>query len=292
ADPAVADLSRAINFASVGSLAAVEGADTVFSPLIQTTDRAMTIDAARVAFNPQPDELLRDYLPGGEALTIAARISGPATSPFVDASELDKSAASADDEDAAPPTAVAEGTINVIVVADTDFLDDQFFARDNGLFVQITADNASFVLNALDNLLGSDALLALRARSPSDRPMTAVQELRARAETQYLIEEQRLQAELQATEARLSELETQPGEEGAAGFALSPQQEAEVRRFQNEMAGIRRDLRAVQRRLNADIEGLKGWLMFFNIWAVPLGLGAALWLGRGRSSRGGRGATS
>ncbi|MEL7030126.1 MAG: hypothetical protein AAGL49_13185, partial [Pseudomonadota bacterium] len=110
-----------------------------------------------------------------------------------------------------------------------------------------------------------------RARAPSDRPMTVVDDLKVRAEQRYLIEEQRLQAELEATQARLAELERQSDEAGGAPrTALSPQEQAEIARFQLELAQIRTDLREVRRRLNEEIDALKGRLIFFNVWAAPI----------------------
>ena len=88
--------------------------------------------------------------------------------------------------DAAAKPHKASGRINAIVIADTDLLADQFWVdvRDFlGQQVAIpNASNAAFVVNALDNLSGSDALIALRGRGAEDRPFKLVNELRRDAE--------------------------------------------------------------------------------------------------------------
>src|ERR1700755_3350187 len=77
-------------------------------------------------------------------------------------------------EIAAQPKAIAQSEIDaqIIFIADADLFDDGFYINPgNGVHV---ADNAAFILNALDNLAGDPALMALRSRSPALRPMEKV----------------------------------------------------------------------------------------------------------------------
>jgi ABC-type uncharacterized transport system involved in gliding motility auxiliary subunit len=53
---------------------------------------------------------------------------------------------------------------------------------------------------------------------------------------------------------------------------MSPEQQAELARFQAEQVRIRRELRSVQRDLDSSIEGLGVTLKIVNIAAVPLAL--------------------
>jgi ABC-type uncharacterized transport system involved in gliding motility auxiliary subunit len=53
---------------------------------------------------------------------------------------------------------------------------------------------------------------------------------------------------------------------------MSPEQRAEVDRFEQEQLRIRRELRAVQRELDSSIEQLGTTLKIVNIGAVPLAL--------------------
>ena len=64
----------------------------------------------------------------------------------------------------------------MVVVADTDLLEDRNWLANQSMFGQQVAipvaDNANFVANALDYLVGSDALTGLRGRDVTVRPFT------------------------------------------------------------------------------------------------------------------------
>ena len=64
---------------------------------------------------------------------------------------------------------------------DTDMLEDRFWVDVQDFFGQRvivpTSNNADFVVNALDNLTGSNALIGLRSRSDGARPFTVVQQM-------------------------------------------------------------------------------------------------------------------
>ncbi|MGI0119299.1 Gldg family protein [Zooshikella sp. RANM57] len=79
----MADL-EVINFATAGALEPIEGATTTFTPLIQSSDQAMLIDASKFAFLQNPSTLFNDFKPTGEHYTVAARIQGPVKTAFPD----------------------------------------------------------------------------------------------------------------------------------------------------------------------------------------------------------------
>ena len=62
--------------------------------------------------------------------------------------------------------------INVIVVADTDLIDDRFWVNVQNLLGQRvaipTADNGAMVQNFVENMMGSNDLISLRTRERSD----------------------------------------------------------------------------------------------------------------------------
>ena len=271
-----------------GYLKILDDKTTEVKELIRTTNDAMLLDVSQVQFTPNPERLLTQYEPGGEAFTLGVRISGSATSAYPDGAPKEESAETegeaADDsaaESAPLPDHIVTSTggINVIVISDSDFFDDNFWVQKQNFFgqtvAQPVADNSSFVINAVDNLMGSDALISLRSRSASDRPFTRVQNLRRRAEAQYLREEEELNAKITATEARLRDLQRQaPQTEGLEGAynlaALSEEQQAEVEKFRRELGESRAALRDVQRNLRKDIDALGSRLRILNMGFVPL----------------------
>jgi len=179
-----------------------------------------------------------------------------------------------------PPPArphVASGKINVVVVADTDFLQDQFWLDVREMLGQQVAipnaHNGAFVLAALENLTGSDALISLRARGVADRPFDLVNALRREAEVRYLSSEQALTARLAELRTKLAGLQ----KEGSGGeeLVLSDKDKQEIEKFRADLVSTQRELRHVKRELRKDIDRLDGVLKFFNIAAVPLLVGLA-----------------
>jgi ABC-type uncharacterized transport system involved in gliding motility auxiliary subunit len=164
---------------------------------------------------------------------------------------------------------------NVVVVADVDVLSDRLWVQvRRSLFGQQVAtafaSNGDLVTNLLGNLSGSADLIGLKSRATFSRPFDRVEALRRDAESRFRETEQRLQAELAETERRLGEL--QSAREDTSSLLMSPEQQAEVERFQEEQLRIRRELREVQRELDSSIEGLGVALKIVNIVAVPLAL--------------------
>jgi ABC-type uncharacterized transport system involved in gliding motility auxiliary subunit len=195
-----------------------------------------------------------------------------------DAKVADAKAADAKAPPAAPAKPyVASGKINVVVVADTDFLQDQFWLDVRELLGQQvavpSAHNGAFVLAALENLTGSDALISLRARGVADRPFDLVNALRREAEVRYLSSEQALTARLTELRTKLAGLQ----KEGSGGeeLVLSDKDKQEIEKFRGDLVSTQRELRLVKRELRKDIDRLDGVLKFFNIAAVPLLIGLA-----------------
>jgi ABC-type uncharacterized transport system involved in gliding motility auxiliary subunit len=133
------------------------------------------------------------------------------------------------------------------------------------------------VINALDNLSGSEALISVRSRGDFSRPFTVVENLQRTAERRYRASEQRLQQQLAVTEQRLAEL--QQGQDPSQMAEMSADQQQAVQGFIDEKLAIRKQLRDVRFQLNADIEELGTWLKVINIALVPalLTLGILLW---------------
>jgi ABC-type uncharacterized transport system involved in gliding motility auxiliary subunit len=303
-----------INMSTPGFLSKVEGAKTQVAPLLLTSDRAMQIPADKFAGMPDPVGLLRGYKPEGKPLMLAARITGEADTAFPDG--VAKPAAAKPDNTSAPPAdgkaetpktepkaeeapvlvkpARSSGRINVIVVADTDLLSDQFWVDTREFLGQQVAipnaSNAALVVNALDNLSGSDSLIGLRARGVEERPFKLVNELRRDAEQRYREKEQLLTNKLKDVQGQLAKLE---GAGDAGATILTESEKQTIEKFRSDMLATRRELREVKRALREDIDRLDGWLKFANIALVPIliGFGGVGWAALQRRRRNGDGNT-
>lgn len=282
-----------INVMTAGVLKKKDGATIQFEPLMQSSADSELLPVMRVAFLPDSQSLLEDFKPSGERYAVAARIHGKLKSAYP------KGAPAAEGADAAKPAGEHKtetaGDADLIVVADTDMLADPLWVRTQNVFGQhfatAWANNGDFIANAVDNLAGSGDLISIRGRQSFFRPFTKVDELRRHADEQLRAKEKELDNELKDTEKKLSELEA--GRSTTGSLVLTPEQEAELARFQQERTRVRKELRDVRRSLDVEIERLGTRLKVLNIALVPalLAIGAILLaFARRRRLRAGRAA--
>lgn len=286
-DIVTASLNGPLRLGTPGYLLPKDGATTKLTPLLQSTDHAALIDTAKLGPFSDPQDTVRDYKPGGKRYILAARITGPVSSAFADGppkADASKQAAKAQpndktiDNDKAPPyehLAKSKQDINVLVVADTDLLQDTFWVQvqdflGNRIAIP-NAANGAFVINALDNLTGSGDLISIRSRGRYTRPFTRVNALRQEAELQFREKEQELLNKLDETEKKLGELERSK-QQGSA-VMLTEAQQQELTRFRQEKIRIRNELRDVRHELRKNIETLEGWMKFVNIGMMPILIG-------------------
>ena len=284
-----------VNVMTAGALEKKDDAQIEFEPLLQSSTNAALLPSSRFAFMQDSASLLDGFQATGEHYTVAARVRGKLESAYPNG-KPDGDEDGADDGNDAPRhlTQTSEDA-NLIIVADTDLLSDPLWIRTQSLFGQrfavAWANNGDFVANALDNLAGSSDLISIRGRQSFFRPFTKVEALRRQADDQLRAKEQELDEELRETERKLTELESGRSTQGS--LVLSPEQEAELERFQQERVRIRKELRDVRRSLDLEIERLGTWLKVLNIALVPALIAVAaivLAVARRRRLRAGRAA--
>jgi ABC-type uncharacterized transport system involved in gliding motility auxiliary subunit len=299
-DPVTADLTRPINFGAPGRLTSTltAGDGRTFTPLVSTSSDASLIAFDVAAPNPPPRTVIDVYKPIGRPQVLAGRLSGKLATAFPNGAPSPRLpddpvlADIAKQEIAAQPKAIAQSGIDaqIIFISDADVFEDGFYINPgNGVHV---ADNAAFILNALDNLAGDPALMALRSRQPALRPMEKVDAMRKAATDRLYAQQSDLEKQLADAENRLKQLE-EARKAGALGQRLerpdhrSGEEQAEIERFRAQAADIRGRLRGVERSFRSDIDTLAGRLEFFNVWLPPLlvtaiGVAAALLRRRAR----------
>ncbi len=259
-----------LSLGTSGAIEALPDAATQLLPLVRSTPNAMRVATAELQTKTRPDfeALLANFAPAGEPFFLGARVSGTVATAF--AGGPPDGYAGTDEH-----RSTSDGPVNLVVFADSDILADRFWVRVQDFFGDRTlfpfADNGALVINALDNLSGSSALISVRSRASYARPFERVREIRRNAEAQYRAKEEELQRELLQTDQRLRELQ-KPAAEGVESY-LTPEQQAEIERFVEEKVRIRRELREVQHDLRKDIDHLEARLRFANIGLVPLVIG-------------------
>ena len=141
-------------------------------------------DAAETAAAETQPESAEDDAAAAETQPESAEDTATAEPPSPTESESDTAAAS--------PAPDPAGDVDVIVVADLDFVSEQFFQIREQAPGGLNFDNVTFFLNAMDTLLGEDAFIDLRGRRARHRTLERVE-----AQTAQFIE-QRTAGEQQA----------------------------------------------------------------------------------------------
>jgi ABC-type uncharacterized transport system involved in gliding motility auxiliary subunit len=272
-DPITSGLGS-INVGIAGHFELAEGATAKLTPLLSSSVEAALMPADRFQFLQNPEELLSGFVPGGKRYVVAARLEGPLKTAFPEGAPAIEGREAPVDAALADKHLATTDSANLVLVGDVDILSDRLWVQAQNFLgqrlVSAFANNGDFVINALDNLSGSAALIGLRSRATYTRPFTRVEELRRRADLEFRETEERLEAELTQTEQRLGEL--QAARQDGNSLLMSNEQQAEVQRFLDEQVRIRQELRAVRRNLDADIDNLGTWLKVVNIALVPLAL--------------------
>jgi ABC-type uncharacterized transport system involved in gliding motility auxiliary subunit len=270
---------KSVNMITAGSLKPVAGSTLKHETLLHTSKQAGLLPVQRVSMSMDPATLREGFKPEGE-LIVAARISGNAKSAYPGGPPEGVSAPADALKESAKP-------LNVVVIADTDLLQDYTWLQQQNFFGQVVlqpmADNGALVWNAVDNLGGSADLISIRGRAAYRRPFERVEKIRRDAQAESRAKEMQLQEQLRQTEDELTKLQSaQPGAE-----VLSNEAAAAIDRFQQQKLRIRKELRAIEANVDADIKSLGYLVKAVNLLLMPavitaLGLLVALWRKRRR----------
>lgn len=142
-----------------GTFKPKEGSKLKFDPLLRSSPNSLTYEWDEYVVSGGPFGGTQLIVPPAKdpafdqtSPVIAARITGPATG------GAEKSA-----------------SINVVFVADMDMISNPFFFIRDKEWQGLKLDNITFILNAVDELSGEEALLSLRGRQARHRTLTAVE---------------------------------------------------------------------------------------------------------------------
>lgn len=237
------------------------------SPLLASTENSGLMPSEQYAAAPEPAQITEGFINDARSRVLAARLSGPASSHFtLDALEVKAGFVS------------STQNLNVVIVADVDFLTDRFWVQQSNFFGQRMfspfANNGDLLINLLENYSGAESLIGLRGRGTYSRPFEKVADIAVKAEARFTEQENRLQQQLQQTESQLAELQSQQ----ADGFGLNAEQQAAIDAFVAKRIETRRALREVQFQLQKDISALGTQLKVINIVVAPVVLTLMLFL--------------
>jgi len=298
-DPVISQLP-AMNLASTGFILHKDDSPLSLEPLISSSlnSSPISVEAVR-GLRPNILGLLEQFKPDKNSYVVAARLRGTAKTVFPEGAPertVRKTTEELAENPDFPHLMESKDSMNIILVADADLLEDRFWLRKQQFFGRDTeeqiASNADFIINSLGNLAGSDELLTLRSRGVSQRPFEKVKELQQ--QSAFLLEEKErdLQNKLKKIQKNISGLggvkniKNKDNNELKVELSLSENQRAELETQRREMLSIRQQLREVKRSLREDVEKLESKLQFFNIGLIPIVVSiVALLIGLLRISR-------
>lgn len=221
------------------------------------------------------EEAVRNFKPDGKELALGVRLSGRFKTAFPDGwpARRDDGKGKPPAPDPAPALQEAKGENTVVLIGDSDLLNDGAAVQMREIFGQRVAipinGNLALVQALAEQLAGDPDLIGLRGRATAARPFTVVKEMEAQAAQAYLGKIKGLEDSLDATRKKLESLQKTTGP-AASGAILTAEQQAEVENFRRRAAETRRELKEVRRELRADTEALEFWTRVVNIGAMPL----------------------
>jgi ABC-type uncharacterized transport system involved in gliding motility auxiliary subunit len=243
--------------------------------LMRTSPLASLVDNADAM--KRGEEAERGFKSTGKELALAVRLSGRFKTAFPDGrpavKDDGKAKPAAPAPDAGPALKESKEENSVVLIGDTDLLNDGAAVQIREIFGQRVAipinGNLALVQALVEQLAGDPDLIGLRGRATAARPFTVVKQMEAEAAQTYLGKINSLEQSLDETRKKLESLQKTKGP-AASGAILTPEQQAEVDNFRRRAAETRRELKDVRRELRSETEALEFWTKVVNIGAMPL----------------------
>lgn len=270
-----------------GSIRQTAGAGNEFIPLVRTGFTSGEL---------QYQQLVQRSFLGAQLITRGHRYI-PTKSDYVLAAQVMGRGKSGEQESAQPADADAKET-NVVVIADLDFISEQFFEIRKRGFANLNFDNITFFLNCMDKLVGDESFVTLRKRRVRHRTLEAVEARTRSFVEQRAAKEKDAEAEAQAAlsdaQHRLNEKVAQVRlrtdlDDRTKQIMARNIQEVESRRFEVLEANIEAEklakIQASKENMEERIHAIQGRIKTFAILFPPIPvciIGIAIFIRRRR----------
>jgi ABC-type uncharacterized transport system involved in gliding motility auxiliary subunit len=250
--------------------------------LVKSSNQAGLVDTSMLQAGA--DAVRKELKNDNTSYPIAIRLSGkfktafpngkpaPKTSP--EPSPSPKSEAASSPSPTPKSESLREGQSEgvVILVGDADFAYDTIAGRTQQVLTQTvfvpSNGNLNFIQSCVEQLAGDSDLIGIRSRSSGNRPFVVVKKMEAAAEEKYQSKIDQLEENLNQTRQKLASLQT--GKQTDQRTLLSPEQQAEIKKFQENEAAVSQELKQVRKNLRQEIDSLQNNLKWIDIAGMPV----------------------
>ena len=212
----------------------------------------------------RPELILKNFRASGAKIPLAVHLSGHFPSAFPDGPP-------ALSETAHKKESEAEG--EVFLFGDSDMLFNDLCVRavrdayGQNNIVRVN-DNIALLEGIVEQMTSSGGWLSrIRSRVPMSRPLTKINEIKARAELAYKSRILALERDLRESQEKVQAIRNQMS--AGNGAALTEAQKNELREYSFRHSQVRRELKEVRRQLRADLNRIDTILRIVNLLAVP-----------------------
>jgi gliding motility-associatede transport system auxiliary component len=250
--------------------------------LVKSSAQAGLVDVSLMEAGP---DAIRKELKSAQAVyPIAIRLSGKFKTAFPDGKPEAKGTATPSPSAtpqagaSASPTSkeayLKEGKSEgvVILVGDSDFAYDAIAGRAQQVLNQTvfvpSNGNLNFIQSSIEQLAGDSDLIGIRSRSSGNRPFVVVNKMEAAAQQKYQSKIDDLEDNLNQTRQKLAALQT--SKQSDQKTLLSPEQQAEIKNFQENEATVNKELKQVRKNLRQEIDSLQTTVTWLDIAGMAL----------------------
>jgi ABC-type uncharacterized transport system involved in gliding motility auxiliary subunit len=233
-----------------------------FTPLLSTSDRAWYEEKIKLMYTT-PEQMVAATPEKGNTFHLAGLYSGKFSSSFNSAPE---------GVEASEHLTNSKGKSHIVVVADVDMLEDQYWAQTLNFLgqqmIQPRNQNTVLLNNLLEKMSGNDDLIGLRSKGRFLREFGKVKEREEEARKKYQAKEAELQEQVKELEGKISQLVqgAAPGQK----VVISPEIQDKIKSFREQKIQVSRELRHVRKNLRQSIDELGTNLKAINIILIPL----------------------
>jgi ABC-type uncharacterized transport system involved in gliding motility auxiliary subunit len=228
-----------------------------------------------------PSQLMQKFVDGTEPVTIGYLLTGKFKSSFPEGIEVEVETGEGESSEKSKEAGEEKKTVKkkvtgiteaaedcvVVVFADVDFISDTVAYQRTFIGSIAIGDNATLMLNTIDELRGSSDMISIRSRGNFRRPFVVVDNIEKQAERETAKEEARINAEIVGFQNELNDIisNAKEGDEDIIGSSiLQKKKDLEIKLHEAQ-----RKLRSVKMKRRERIESLGNILRNFNMLMAP-----------------------